>query len=103
MIALLLLSLLAERFDHSSSPTYKKYLPLPNQLHFWTGHIQSIVKVQTKVGSPGGNSKVGWRSLFSNSVGRMVGLDGLSGFSSSRHGTCSSLHPTASLTSLDQI
>ena len=25
----------AEWFEHSSFPSYKKYLPLPNQLHFW--------------------------------------------------------------------
>ena len=58
--------------DRSSSPTYKKYLPLPNQLHFWTEHIQSIVKVKNRVLSPGGNGKVEWRSLFSSLVGRMV-------------------------------
>ena len=42
------LSLSAELFDRSSSPTCKKYLPIPNQLHFWTGQVQSIVKVKIK-------------------------------------------------------
>ena len=46
---LLFLSFSAERFDCSSSPTYKKYLPLPNQLQFWTEHIQRIVKVKNEV------------------------------------------------------
>ena len=68
--ALLLLSLSAEWFDHSSSLTFKKYLPVPNQLHVWTGYLQSKEY-------QGGNSKVGWWLLFSNSIGRMVGLDGL--------------------------
>ena len=61
--------------SRSSSQTYKKYLPLPNQLHFWTEHIQSIVKVKNKVWSLVGN--VGWRSLFSNSVDLMVQLNHL--------------------------
>ena len=61
-----------ERFDCSSSPTYKKYLPLPNQVRFWTEHIQSIVKVKNSVLSPGGNGKVGWLSLFFNLVSRTV-------------------------------
>ena len=39
----------AERFDHFSSMTYKKYLPVPNQLHFWTGHVQSIGIVKIKL------------------------------------------------------
>ena len=67
----------AELFDRSFSPTYKKYLPLPNQLHFQTEHVQSIVKVKNKVYCPGGNGKVGWWSLFSNSVSLMVRLNGL--------------------------
>ena len=50
------LSFSAKRFDCSSSPTYKKYLP------HWTEHTQSIVKVKNKVCCPGGN-------LFSNSGG----------------------------------
>ena len=66
--ALLFLSLLVKRFDRSSSPTYKKDLPLPNQLNFWTEHVQSILKVNNKVRSLGGYSKGGWWSLFSKSV-----------------------------------
>ena len=53
-----------------------KYLPLPNQLHYWTRHVQSIVKVKNQVRRPGGNSKVGWQSLFSNLVGQTVRLNG---------------------------
>ena len=48
----LFLSLLAKRFDRLSSPTYKNtytHVPPPNQLHFWTGHIESIIKVKNKV------------------------------------------------------
>ena len=73
--ATVLLSFSAEQFDHSSSPTYKN-LPIPNQLHFWTEHVQSIVKVKNELKSRQ-NSKVGWQSLFSNSVGQTVCLNGL--------------------------
>ena len=43
------LSFSVERFDCSSSPTCKNYLPLPNQLHFGTEHVQSFVKVKNEV------------------------------------------------------
>ena len=48
------ISLSAKRFDCSILlyvMCVKKYLTLPNQLHFWTGHIQSIVKVKNKLKS----------------------------------------------------
>ena len=54
-----------------TAPSSMIYKNTPtNQLHFWTLQIQSIVKVKIK--STGGNSKVGWQSLSSNSVGRTV-------------------------------
>ena len=43
------LTLSAERFNLSSSPNYKKYLPLPNHLHFGLDTFKSIVKVKNKV------------------------------------------------------
>ena len=66
----------AEWFDCSSSPTYKKYLPLKNQLHFWTGHIQSIVKVKNKLEVQAAIAKLDGGLFFSNSVSRMVRLNG---------------------------
>ena len=47
--ALLFLSFLAERFDRLYSLTYKKYLPISNQIHLWTEHVQSIVEVKNTV------------------------------------------------------
>ena len=61
--------------------TKNTYLELPNQIHFWTEHDRSIVKVKNEVGSPGGCGKVRWQSLFSNLVGQTVRLSGCSGFS----------------------
>ena len=43
------ITLSAEWFDRPSSPSYNKYLPLPNELHFRAEHIQSIVKVMNNV------------------------------------------------------
>ena len=70
---LLFLSFPAERFDLSSSPTYKKYLPLPNQLHFWIEHVQSIANVKINLKSRRQQQRR--IAVFSNSVGRKVRLN----------------------------
>ena len=41
-----------------SSPIYKKIL-VTNQFLFWTGHIQSIVKLKNNIRSLGSSDEVG--------------------------------------------
>ena len=47
--AVTFLSWLAEIFDNSILANLKNTLNLTEQLHFWTGYVQSIVKATTEV------------------------------------------------------